>query len=72
MEISPNQPLGEVQYADLQRQLKFDDHTLMLCCIAALSAWNRVEKSGKISGPVTKIIQDPKEAFIELLQLQIG
>lgn len=37
-DISQDQPLGEGQYADLQRKSIFDDNILDLCCIAALNA----------------------------------
>ena len=60
--------LGEGQYAELQRPLEFDDHTLALCHLAALNARDKVEESGKRSESLTKIIQSPKEAFNYTLQ----
>lgn len=41
--IPQDQLLGG-HYADLQRQSRFDDHTLVLCQTATLNAWDRVEK----------------------------
>ena len=52
--------LGEDQHSDLQRQLEFDDHTLVLCSLAALTVSNRVGESGKTSKSFTKIIQVQK------------
>lgn len=60
--------LGEGQYAELQRPLEFDDHTLALRHLAALNARDKVEESGKRSESLTKIIQSPKEAFNYTLQ----
>ena len=48
--IVKDQLLGEGQYADLQRQLEFDDHTFSLCC---LNARAKVEESGKRSESFT-------------------
>jgi hypothetical protein len=59
---------GEDQYAELQRQLEFDNHTLALCPALALNAWGKVEESEKRSELFIKIIQDPKEAFTEFLK----
>ena len=57
------QLLGQGQYADLERLFRFDDHTLVVCCIAALAASDSVEESGKRTESFTKIIQGAKEAF---------
>lgn len=35
---SQDQLLGEAQYAELQRQLEFCDHTLVLCHLTAFNA----------------------------------
>lgn len=56
--------LGEGQYAELQRQLEFDDHILALHHLTALNVRDKVEQSGKRSESFTKIIQGPKEVFI--------
>lgn len=66
--FSQDQLLGEGQYAELQRPLEFDDHTLALRHLAALNARDKVEESGKRSESLTKIIQSPKEAFNYTLQ----
>ena len=66
--ISKDWFLGEDQYAESQRQLKFDDHTLVLCHLATLNAWDKVEESGKKSESFTKIIQGPKEAYTVILE----
>lgn len=61
--------LGEGPYAELQRQLEFDDYkTLALCHLVALNAWNKVEESGERSESFTKIIQGPNEAFNDFLK----
>ena len=61
--------LGEGPYAELQRQLEFDDYkTLALCHLVALNAWNKVEESGERSESFTKIIQSPNEAFNDFLK----
>ena len=60
-EILQGQILGEGQHADLQRQIKFDDHTFAQCHTAAFNAWDRTEESGKRTEQFTKIIQGPKE-----------
>ena len=41
--ISQDHSLGETQYAESQRQLEFNDHTMALCCLEALNAWGNVE-----------------------------
>lgn len=40
----------------------------MLCHLATLNAWDKVEESGKKSESFTKIIQGPKEAYTDILQ----
>ena len=49
IDIPQDQILGEGQHADLQRQYEFNDPTLVLCCLAALNAWEKSEESGKRS-----------------------
>lgn len=44
-----------------------DNNTLILCCIAALNAWNKVEELGKRIESFTKSIQDQKEVFADFL-----
>ena len=41
MEISQDQLLQEADYANVQRQSVYDDHTLALCHTVALNAWDR-------------------------------
>ena len=65
MEISQGQLLSKGQYADLKRSFRFDDHTLALCHIAILNAWDMVEESGKRMESFIKIIHGPKEAFTD-------
>lgn len=67
-EISQDQILDEGPYADVERQFTFDDHTLSLCCTAALNAWDKIQESGKRSEPFTKIVQGPKEVLTTFLQ----
>ena len=45
--MTADQLLGEGDYADVQRQSLYDDHTLDLCHTAALNAWDRIEEVGK-------------------------
>ena len=59
--------LGEGQYADLQRQLEFDNHTLALCPALALNAWGKVEQPGQAQS-FTKITQGSNEPFLGFLQ----
>lgn len=66
--ISQDQLLGEGQYANLQRQLEFDDPILELCQLAALNAWDKVKEPGKSSESLSTIRQGPKEAFTDFLQ----
>ena len=61
--ISQDQFLGEGQQAELQRQLEFNDHTLVLSCLAALNAWDKVEESGKRFRSFIKIIQGLKRSL---------
>jgi len=49
------------QYAEWQSQLEFNNHTLVLCYLVALHAWDKVEESGKRSESLIKIIWDPKK-----------
>ena len=68
MEISPNQLLGEGDYANVQRQSVCDDHTLALYCTTALNAWDRIGEIGKKIESFTKDIQGPKEIFTDFLK----
>lgn len=51
------------QHADLQRQSIFDGHISVLCHMAALNAWDRIEEAEKKIELFTKIVHGPKEAF---------
>ena len=66
MEISQDQILGEGNYASLERQSLYCGHILALCSAGVLSAWDRIEEVGKKIE--SKVIQDPKETFIDVLQ----
>ena len=68
MEISQDQLLCDGQYADLQREFRFDDHTLALCHTAALNAYDRPKESGKKTESFTKIIQGPKKPLMIFYQ----
>ena len=68
MKISQEQLLREGEYANMQMQSLYDEHTLTLCCIAALNAWDRTEKVGKKIESFTKVIEGPKETFTDFLQ----
>ena len=65
MEISHGQFHGEGNYSDVQRQSLYDYHTLSLSHAAVLNAWDRVQEVGKRIESFTKIIQHPKETFID-------
>lgn len=41
---------------------------MVLCHLAALNAWDKVEGSGKRTELFTKIIHGPAEAFSDVLQ----
>lgn len=65
MKISHGQFHGEGNYSDVQRQSIYDYHTLALSHAATLNAWDRVKEVRKIIEPFSKIIQYPKEIFID-------
>ena len=70
-EISQDQLLGEVVYDTIERQSPYDGHTVALCCVAALNAWEKTEKVGKKFESFTKFIQKvfiPKVTFMDFLQ----
>ena len=52
----------------VERQSVYDDHMLDLCHAAALNAWDGIGEIGKKIELFTKVIQDQKEAFTDLLQ----
>ena len=56
-------PLGERDYATVERQSLYDDHILALCHGATLNAWDRTEEVGKKIESFTKVIQVLKENF---------
>jgi hypothetical protein len=68
LNISQDQLLSESQYAELQKQLEFDDNTLELCHLATLNAWDKTEESGKRFELFTKIIQDQKKPILIFFQ----
>ena len=55
--ISQNQILGEGDYATIETQAVYDDHTLDLCHAAALNAWDKIGEIGKKIESFTKVIQ---------------
>ena len=67
MEISQDQVLEEGDYINVQRQSLYDNHTLVLCCTAALNAWDGIEEVEKKIESFTMVIQSPKETFMDFL-----
>lgn len=55
-------------YADINSQVTFDEHTLLLCCTAALNAWVKIQELEKRIESYTKAIQGLKELSIDSLQ----
>ena len=49
-------------------QFLYDDHAMNLCHAAALNAWDRTGEVGKKIESLTKVIQGPKETFMDFLQ----
>ena len=60
--------LGEGDYATIERQSLYDDHALAFCSGEVLNAWDRIGEVGKKIESFTKVIQGPKEAFMDFLQ----
>ncbi|KAL6085757.1 hypothetical protein STEG23_032269 [Scotinomys teguina] len=46
-EISQDQILGEGHFANRNIQATYDEHTISLCCTAALNAWEKIPEPGK-------------------------
>ena len=67
IEISQDQLLGEGEYADIELQSLYDEHTLVLCRMAALNAWDQIEEIGKKLESFTKVVQSPRETFMDFL-----
>ena len=67
IEISQDQLLGEGEYADVERQALYSEHTFQLCRTAALNAWDRIEEVGKKLESFTRVIQSPSETFTDFL-----
>ena len=67
IEVSQDQLLGEGEYADVELQSLYDEHTLVLCRMAALNAWDRIEEIGKKLESFTKVVQSPRETFTDFL-----
>ena len=65
IEIFQDQILGEGNYVIVERQSPYDGHILALCPAAAFNAWERIEEIGKKIKSFTKVIQGPKEPFID-------
>ena len=65
-EISQDQILGG-DYATIERQAVYDDHTLDLCHAAAMNAWDRTGEKRKKSESFTKVLQSTKEVFTDFL-----
>lgn len=64
--IPQDQVLGEGQYAELQRQLEFDDHVLALSDLAALKVWDKVEESGKRQSHLLNLYKAKKKPSLVL------
>ena len=67
IEMSQDQFLGEGEYADVEKQALYHEHTFQLCRTAALNVWHRIEEVGKILESFTRVIQSPRETFMEFL-----
>lgn len=48
--------------------MEYDNHTMTLCCLAALNVWYKVEESGKRLESFTKIYKDQNMPILTLLQ----
>ncbi|KAL6040241.1 hypothetical protein STEG23_020317 [Scotinomys teguina] len=68
VQISQDQLMGEGEYAAEERQITYDDQAIILCRMAALNAWDRIEEAGKKIESFTKVKQGPKESFMDFLQ----
>lgn len=62
------QILDEGYYADPDSQATCNEHILSLWCTTALSAWDKIQESGKQIESYAKIIQGPREPFSDFLQ----
>jgi hypothetical protein len=49
-------------------QIKYDEETLTLCCLADLNAWDKVEETGKGLKPFSQVMQGLKKTFTDILQ----
>lgn len=49
-------------------QVKYDEETVTLCCLADLNAWEKVEETGKRLKPFSQVMQGPKETVTDVLQ----
>ena len=67
IEISQDQLLGEGEYADVECQSLYGEHTVALCPMAASNAWNLIEEIGKKLESFTKVVQSPRETFTDFL-----
>ena len=65
VKISQDQLLRETDYTAIENQFLLDGHILALCHAAALNAWDRIEEVRKKTESFTKIIQGPKETFMD-------
>lgn len=61
--------LNEGQYDELQSQIAFHNHTLELSCLVYLNSWDKAEESRKRCVSFIKILQGPKEAFIDFFSM---
>lgn len=68
MELSQDEFLGKKNYADVQRQYLYDDQITDLCCTEVLNAWYRIGEVGNTILSLTKVIQGPKEVFMDFFQ----
>lgn len=48
-EISQDQLLREGDHDNIDRQFLYGDHILVLCCMAALNNWDKINKEKKRS-----------------------
>ena len=69
MEITQDQIHGEGNWATIKRQCLYDSHILALCHVAVLNAWSIIEGVREKIESFSKVIQCPRETFIDFLQI---
>ena len=67
-EASQGQILGEGCCAHLDSEAIYNEHSLSICCIATLTACDKIQELGKRIESYTKFIQSLREPFSAFLQ----